>query len=310
MVKITPVKTRGSTTWFFVVLCVAAVCLLVAACTPRTNEGYEPEYASQPPGGKQALILGVLPYYNPQHLYEDYAPLVAYLNQNLPGIKVELVASRSYEEFEKRLYGRSFHLALANPYEALESLEHGYRLFGKVGDDASFRGVILVRKESGIHTLADLKGKTISFPGPTALAGAMMPLYFLQTHGLDVHRDIHPLFSGSQESSIMNAYLGNSAAGAAFLARWQAFQAEHPGMAAELVAQWETPALVNNALVAREDVPKETLERVAALLFDLQTHAQGLKLLHGIAVTQFERATEETYQPVRDFLKKYREVIH
>ena len=83
-----------------------------------------------------------------------------------------------------------------------------------MGDDNKFAGIILVRRDSGINKLSDLKGKKVSYPARTALAATMMPQYYFQTHGLDVNRDIENLYVGSQESSIMNVYLGNVAAGA------------------------------------------------------------------------------------------------
>jgi len=70
-----------------------------------------------------------------------------------------------------------------------------------MGDDENFRGIILVRKDSAIENVADLKGKAVSYPAPTALAAAMMPQYYLQTHGLDVMNDLDNRYVGSQASS-------------------------------------------------------------------------------------------------------------
>jgi len=41
-----------------------------------------------------------------------------------------------------------------------------------------------------VRQVSDLKGKAVSFPAPTALAAAIMPQYYLQTHGIDVMKDI------------------------------------------------------------------------------------------------------------------------
>ena len=68
-------------------------------------------------------------------------------------------------------------------------------------------------------------------------------------------RDIENRYVGSQESSIMNAYLGQTAAGATWPPPWRAFQKEHPREAAELKVIWETESLVNNSVMVRDDVP-------------------------------------------------------
>ena len=158
--------------------------------------------------------------------------------------------------------------------------------------------------------MADLKGKTISFPAPTALAATMMPLYYLHTHGLDVNHDIHRLFVGSQESVMMNVYLGQTAAGATWPPPWRAFAERNPQIAAELVVKWETPPLINNALVVRDDIPQPILEQVSALLFALHTHEEGRKLLAALPLERFESATDETYQPVYAFMEKYNAAVH
>lgn len=179
-----------------------------------------------------------------------------------------------------------------------------------MGEDDKFRGLIIVRKDSGINRVADLKGKIVSFPAPTALAATMMPLFYLHTRGLDVNQDIKRLFSGSQESSIMNIYRGKSAAGGTWLPPWQTFVERNPLIAAELEVKWETLPLFNNGLVARDDVPPEIVDKVKSLIMALPTHEEGRRLLAAISLARFESATSDTYQPVRDFMKKYSEAVH
>ena len=283
---------------------------ILFACDSRKDEKYSPVYSSMSAAKQPVLIFGVHPLHNPQRLFEIYGPLVEYLNRNFPDITIALEASRSYEEFEKKLDSRHFAFALPNPYQTINSLDHGYHVFAKMGEDDKFRGIIIVRKDSGINKVTDLKGKIVSFPAPTALAATMMPLYYLHTHGLDVNQDIKRLFSGSQESSIMNVYLGKSSAGATWPPPWQAFVEENPQIAAELAVKWETPPLLNNGLVARDDVPQEVVEKVQSLLVTLHTHEEGRKLLAALPLARFERATDATYQPVRDFMKKYSLAVH
>jgi phosphonate transport system substrate-binding protein len=283
-------------------------CLL--ACDSRKDESYTPVYESSSADKQAVLIFGVHPLHNPQRLYEIYGPLVEYLSRNIPGITITLETSPSLEEFEKKLDSRHFDFALPNPYQTLNSLQHGYHVFAKMGEDDKFRGLIIVRKDSGINRVADLTGKIVSFPAPTALAATMMPLYYLHTHGLDVNQDIKRLFSGSQESSIMNVYLGKSAAGATWPSPWQSFVKRNPQIAADLEVKWETPPLINSGLVVRDDVAPEVVDKVRTLLVALHSHDEGRRLLAALPLARFESATDATYQPVRDFMKRYSEAVH
>lgn len=296
------------------ILKIIVVLLLVAwlfpACKADSKGRYAPEYSVKPNVERTILLFGVHPLHNPQHLNEVYGPVVDYLNRHMQAAVIRLEASRSYDEFEKKLYGRHFDLALPNPFQTLNSLKYGYRVFGKMGDDNEFRGIILIRKDSKIEKVTDLMGKTVSFPAPTALAATMMPLYYLHAHGLNVNHDIRRLFAGSQESSIMNVYLGKSAAGATWPPPWKAFRQREPGIAGKLMVKWETPFLVNNGLVVRDDVPRQIEQQVASLLFSLHRHEEGRRMLAALPLSRFEPATEATYKPVSVFLKQYNEIIH
>ncbi len=279
--------------------------LVVLGCSRDGGGGYTPEYGPRPPFSLTVYAFGVHPLHNPQRLAEVYGPVVDHVNRNLAGAQLRLEASRSYDEFDRKLAGRQLAFALPNPYQTLSSLRSGYRIFGKMGDDQSFRGILLVRRDSGIRDVADLKGEVVAFPAPTALAATMMPLYYLHTHGLDANRDIQRLFAGSQESSIMSVYLKTSAAAATWPPPWEAFRRREPDVAAALEVRWQTEPLVNNGLVARDDVPPEVVARVGELLFALHTHEAGRRMLAEMALTRFEPADESTYLPVKEFMDTY-----
>lgn len=151
--------------------------MLFSGCNRQQPE-YLPEYSTSPPHDKPVYIFGVHPLHNPQRLHEVYGPLVDFLNRRIPEVRFELEASRSYDEYDRKLYARRFHLALPNPYETLNAQRHGYRVFARMGDEEEFYGIILVRRDSSIRGVADLKGKTVSFPAPTAIVATMMPLYY------------------------------------------------------------------------------------------------------------------------------------
>jgi phosphonate transport system substrate-binding protein len=267
---------------------------------------YSPEFTDAPSTSQVTeYIFGVHPLHNPERLFAVYGPIMDYLSAHIPGTRFRLEASRNYAEFDKKLDEGRFHFALPNPYQTLRSLDHGYEVFGKMGDDQNFRGIILVRKDSGIENVSDLKGRAVSYPAATALAATMMPQYFLHTHGLDVNKDIRNVYVGSQESSIMNVFHGFVAAGATWPTPWIAFQEQHPDMAGLLEVKWQTDTLPNNGLVVRKDVPKDVMSKAANLLLTLHESEEGRKLLAPIPLSRFEAASDVTYAPVREFLSRF-----
>jgi len=243
--------------------------------------------------------------HNPKKLSAAYQPLVDHLNRRIPGVRIELEASRDYQVYEQKFRDREPAFLLPNPWQTLQAIKVGYRVIAMAGDAKDFRGLFVVRRDSGIKTPADLRGKMVSYPSHTALAAAVMPQYYLHTHGIDINRDIRNVYVGSQESSIMNAYLGKSAAGATWPPPWRLFQRDHPAEAAQLELIWETPPLLNNSVMVRDDVPETVREQVRTALVELAQTPDGMAILGAMETARFHPADDASYDAVRDYIARF-----
>ncbi len=249
--------------------------------------------------------FAVHPLHNPEKLAATYQPLVDLINQRLQGARIELVPSRDYSAYNARFRARGPALLLPNPWQTLEAMKVGYRVLAMAGDPQDFRGLLIARRDSPIREVSDLKGKTVSYPAPTALAACIMPQYFLHQHGLDVNRDIANVYVGSQESSILQVYLGKAAVAATWPPPWRMFQHDHPREAEQLRVIWETPALVNNSVMVRDDVPPTVAEVIRDTLLHLGDSPQGRAVLQGMSSSAFLPADDETYAPVRRYVADF-----
>lgn len=286
-------------------LLLAAAAPWLGACGRREPPAYAPAYSATPPAGKPVYLFGIHPLHNPETLEKVYGPLLAWLDFRVPECTLQFEASTNYAAFEAKLAARQLHFALPNSYQLLLSARYGYRVFAKMGDDELFRGLLLVRKDSNIREVADLRGKALAFPAPTALAATLLPQALLAAEGLDVQGEVENRYVGSQESAILNAYLGNVAAAGTWSVPWRKFQGDEPEKAAQLRVAWETPSLPNNGLVVRDDVPADTVERLRQALLELHQHPTGRALLERIPLSRFESADAATYEPVRRFLERF-----
>ena len=284
--------------------------VMISACHSDTSgNDYQPAFSKKPFITQQEYIFGVHPLHNPKQLQAIYGPLVDYLNQHIKAVHFRLEASRNYATYDEKIYANKFHFTLPNPYQTIIAAEHGYRIFAKMGDDENFRGLIVTRKDSPLKSLADLKGKKISYPAPTALAATMMPQYFLHKNGINIIDDIETTYVGSQESSLMTTYLNKVAAGAVWPLSWKNFVTEHPEMANQLEIKWQTAPLPNNGVVVRDDIPEKLVKHVKKLLLSLHTHEAGREILARMPLSKFESANYESYQPVRDFVRVFTQEI-
>ena len=281
------------------------IILIMNSCNIGKVKNYEPQYGDKSLYPITLYKIGVHPLHNPQRLHEVFGPLAELLTIEIEGASFEIEASRNYAAFDEKLYAGKFEFALPNPYQTILSLKHGYTVFGKMGDDKNFRGIILVRKDSNIENVTDLKGGIVSYPAPTALAATMMPQFYFTENGLNINNDIENNYVGSQESSIMNVYLGNSIAGATWPPPWIALSKERPELIEELEVKWQTEPLPNNGFVVRKDVYIDVINKVSNILFSLHKTEEGKKILDRMELSRFESATDATYDPVNNFLEKF-----
>ena len=255
------------------------------------------------------LIVGIHPYLNTQKTFNAYEPLLRYLETQLPDVHFRLETSLDYPDYERKLYAGHFDLSVPNPYQTLESIKHGYRIIAKVKPDTTFCGVIVARKDRHIRSVDQLRGEKISFPAPTALAATMMPKLFLFERGLNVDTQAHPRYVGSQYSSIMNAYRGDTTVAATWPTPWRTWRSENPQKAKEMELLWQTPPLVNIGVVVRRDFNPLLAHRITTVLSQLDHTSVGKNLIAPTGFEGFEPATLKTYRPVEAFIVRYERAL-
>ncbi len=289
----------------FRIVCVALWMLCAQGCK-QAPQDTGPRYSFSPSSETIPVYhFAVHPLHNPTKLMQAYQPLVDYLNSRLTGAHLILEASRDYANFEEKYQACKPEFLLPNPWQTLQAMKAGYSVIAMAGEPKDFRGIFIVRKDSGIRQPSDLKGQAVSYPSPTALAACIMPQYFLHARGIDINRAIVNRYVGSQESSIMNVYLKITLAGATWPPPWRSFQKEHPREAAELKVMWETEPLVNNSVMIRRDLPVAIREQVRKFLAVLHETDAGKAILAGMETARFIPATDEDYEVVRSYVERF-----
>jgi len=280
------------------------IVLLLVSCGQQDEEPQTkgPSYEQRTSSNRPVLRLAIHPLHNPRKLTEAYQPLIIYLNERIPEVQFELEASRDYQAYEVKFRARKPELILPNPWQTLEAMKVGYEVISMAGDAEDFKGIFIVRRDSGIEHPKQLIGKIVSYPSHTALAACIMPQQFLHDNGLNINKDIQNRYVGSQESSIMNALLGEASAGATWPPPWRLFQRDRPEDAAKLKVIWETPHLMNNSVMVRDDIPKDIVQKVTHLLHSLHESPKGQSILKGMETAQFYLANNDSYEQVRDFV--------
>jgi len=279
---------------------------LLVGCEQTTEKHYELTYTDKPTDIKTLTYqFAIHPLYNPQKLIQSYQPLIDYLNRHLQGAQLSLEASRDYQAYEQKYQLRNPEILLPNPWQTTQAIQYGYQVIAMAGAPQDFKGVFIARKDAIPESPLALKGKVVSYPSYTALAACVMPQYFLHKNGIDVQKDIQNTYVGSQESSIMNVYLGKSSVAATWPPPWRAFQKDYPKEASELALVWETESLMNNSVMVRDDLPQTIKSQLQTLLTTLSTSTEGRSILAAMETSDFYSADNANYHVVSEYLANF-----
>ena len=113
------------------------------------------------------LIIGIFPRRNIKTTYRLFNPLAKHLEQILQQ-DVRIETTRTFQLFWKNVQQRKYDLVHFNQYHyILSHLHYGYDVILKNKElgKTTIAGSLIVRKDSGIKNVADLKGKVILFGG-------------------------------------------------------------------------------------------------------------------------------------------------
>jgi phosphonate transport system substrate-binding protein len=91
-------------------------------------------------------------------------------------------------------------------------------------EDTQFRSVFITQTGSGIKTLADLKGKQVSFGSQSSTSGHLMPRSFLLQAKINPERDFKRVaYSGAHDATIASVVSGRVDAAALDITVWRKF---------------------------------------------------------------------------------------
>lgn len=122
--------------------------------------------ASDSDAAKKHITIAFLPCYDIVMTFKKFHPLITYLEQET-GFDIKMVVQTDFSEFELAIKNGDIDFALQDPhtYVRLEGLYNKDALISALtreGATAQY-GVIIVRRNSGISEVGDLRGKTVMF---------------------------------------------------------------------------------------------------------------------------------------------------
>ncbi|WP_397532508.1 putative selenate ABC transporter substrate-binding protein [Roseateles sp.] len=267
------------------------VCLLSALAALTVATGAQ---------AQSTLKVTTIPEEAASEQIRKFGPLVKYLERSL-GTKVEFVPVSDYPAAVEALVNKQVDLVWFGGFTFVQAkLRSGDKVIplAQREEDTQFRSVFITQKDSGIKSLADLKGKQVSFGSASSTSGHLMPRSFLLEAGLEPERDFKRVaFSGAHDATIASVVSGRVDAAALDITVWRKFVSENKVDTSKVDVFYTTPPYFNYNWSVHADMPAAQRERITKALLALSSdNPEGKEVLSLARATRFVPTKADNYK--------------
>ena len=248
---------------------------------------------------KPLVRFGVIPRYNPLVMYKRYQPIMDYLTAETP-YRFELKISKDYPEAVRFLReGVTQVSSLGDVTFAEASIEYAAIPILKPRNKDGipfYRSAIIVRTDSPLQEIKELRGKTMAFGSPHSTSGNLIPRYLLWENGVGL-RDLKSYSNLQHHDAVAKAILkGQFDAGAVKDVVAEKYQSH--GLR---ILAWSAP-IPAVPLVVRADAPPDVVKALSAALLKLDRnnpeHQKMMQTWDDEFRYGFAPATKDDYQGI------------
>lgn len=257
-----------------------------------------------PARAQQVLTIGLIPSEDSRAMIANSQAMMDMLSKAL-GMPVKPFVAADYNGVIEALRSKRLDVAYLGPFSyvlgtTVADIEAFAVAETKKAGRTSYHSQVITHKDSGIKTVADLKGKTFAFVDPSSTSGHLFPKAGLMKAGLNTDKDLgRVIFSGSHDSNAIAVQ--NKKVDAAAIADRILDAAISKGLAKreDLTVVWRSDPIPESPTVWRKDLNPDLKKRVQAAFLqvkDIPWSDQGL--LNG-----FHPTNDAAYDVIRDTAK-------
>ncbi|WP_442778989.1 phosphonate ABC transporter substrate-binding protein [Alcaligenes sp. MMA] len=253
---------------------------------------------------QDTLTIGLIPAEDSQAMIESSKQVIEQLERE-SGMKVEPFVATDYNGIIEALRAKKLDVAYLGPFSyvlanSVADVEAFAVAVTKKTGKSAYKSLIVVRADSGIDTVDQLKDRTFAFVDPSSTSGHLFPKAGLENDGYKPEELFsRVVFSGSHDASLLA--VANKKVDAAAVADRIYASAISKGQLAQddLKVVWSSNDIPESPMVWRKDLDPSVKEKVAKALANIKDVPWGDQgMLNG-----FQATDDAAYNVVRDTAK-------
>lgn len=273
---------------------------VASACSTTAATGGEAS------GKKQVIRLGLSPQEDSAEILRQYRPFEQYM-EGTTGYDFELFVGADYTAVVEAINAGKLDAAWFGPTEYLlakEITEADIEAFAQATQAEGavpYQSWVIVRSDSGLNKVSDLKGATFAFTDPASTSGYIFGNYQLVQEGFDPKKDFKEvIYSGSHDASVL-AVANGTVQGAVVSSRLlDGFYESGLVKEEDIHVLTKSMDIPNDLMAYRTALPKEVKQKLADAINDT---AGIKKALEGTGYGAFKQVSDSDYDVVREAFK-------
>lgn len=145
----------------------------------------------------------------------------------------------------------------------------------------TYNSQFIVRKNSGINSVADLQGKSFARPDPLSTSGWIIPMLTMRAAGIDTETGLSRVIdAGSHEAVIAAVFNGDADAGATYVDARSRVEDDFPTVMDEVVVIAVTVDIPNDGVQFHPSIPREMRDKIVTALLEIAATDEGKDALN------------------------------
>jgi phosphonate transport system substrate-binding protein len=284
--------------WMILFLLLAVLALMLAGCGGQAKLGTE----------NNPIVMSFVPSGDTQEIIASGDQL-AQMIQDKTGLVIKANVGTDFAAVREAMGAEKAHIGWLNTFNyVLANEKYGVdvALVTVRYGSTSYKGQIIVRADSGIKTLADLKGKVMCWVDPNSTSGYIVPRIMLKANGIDPDKDFaKTIEAGSHNNVVTQVYNGDCDAGATYVDARSSVEKDIPDVKEKVIAIATTADIPNDNVSFIKNFPADQRKQIVDALLEIAGSEEGKKALNELySIEGLEPADDSFYDGFRAELSK------
>ncbi|WP_425517675.1 phosphate/phosphite/phosphonate ABC transporter substrate-binding protein [Paenibacillus oenotherae] len=287
-----------------------------ADTTENNTTGSETETTGYVP---EKLTVQFVPSQNADTLEAKAKPLEELLNAKL-GIPVEVSVSTDYNVIIEAMASHKVDVGFLPPTAYVLAKEKGAaevilqaQRFGVQDETGAptdqlvdfYKSMIIVKKDSPIQSVADLKGKKIAYQNVTSSAGYVWPAAIMMDNGVDPLSDVEAITVKGHDQAVLAVLNGDVDAAAIFQDARNIVKKDYPTVFEDTRVLTYTANIPNDTISVRSDMNAEWSAKIQQAFIDIGLDPAGRAIIKEIYSHEgYVKSEDSIFNVVREYGQK------